>query len=50
MVNSGVFPGLRLATDALLRDDLPAVLAAQQAALGRPARAAFAERLRARRG
>ena len=50
VVNSGVFPGLRLATDALLRGDLPDVLAAQQAALGEPAHAAFAERLRARRG
>ena len=49
-VNSGVFPGLRLATDALLRGDLSAVLAAQQAAVGEPAHAAFAERLRARRG
>ena len=49
MVRSGVFPGLRLAVDALLRGDLPAVVAAQQRGLGEPAHAAFVERLRAHR-
>ena len=49
-VRSRVFPGLCLAVDALLRGDLPAVVAAQQGALGEPAHAAFVERLRARRG
>ena len=46
VVRSGVFPGLRLAVDALLRGDLPAVVAAQQRGLGEPAHAAFVERLR----
>ena len=50
LVSSRVFPGLCLAVDALLRGDLPAVVAAQQAALGEPAHSAFVERLRARRG
>ena len=50
LVRSRVFPGLRLAVDALLRDDLPAVMAAQQDALGEPAHAAFVKRLQARRG
>ena len=50
LVSSRVFPGLRLAVDALLRGDLPAVAAAQQGALGKPDHAAFVERLRARRG
>ena len=49
VVNSAVFPGLRLAVDALLRGDLPAVVQAQQAALGEPAHAAFVERLHAQR-
>ena len=49
VVRSGVFPGLRLAVDALLRGDLPAVVAAQQRGLGDPAHAAFVERLRAHR-
>ena len=44
VINSAVFPGLRLAVEALLRGDLPAVVAAQQAALGEPAHAAFIER------
>ncbi len=50
LVSSRVFPGLRLAVDALLRGDLPAVVAAQQGALGEPDHAAFVERLRAQRG
>ena len=49
VVWSGVFPGLRLAVDALLRGDLPAVVAAQRRGLGDPAHAAFAERLRTHR-
>ena len=49
VVNSAVFPGLRLAVDALLRGDLPAVVQAQQAALGEPVHAAFVERLCERR-
>ena len=49
VVRSGVFPGLRLTVDALLRGDLPAVVAAQQRGLGEPAHAAFVERLRAHR-
>ena len=50
LVTSRVFPGLCLAVDALLRGDLPAVVAAQQRGLTEPAHAAFVERLRARRG
>ena len=50
LVSSGVFPGLRLAVDALLRDDLAAVVDAQQGALAEPAHAAFVERLHASRG
>ena len=50
LVRSRVFPGLRLAVDALLRGDLPTVMDVQQPGLGDPARAAFVERLRARRG
>ena len=50
LVSSRVFPGLCLAVDALLNGDLPAVVEAQRRALGEPAHAAFAERLRARRG
>ncbi len=50
LVSSRVFPGLRLAVDAMLRDDLPAVVAAQRGALGEPDHAAFVERLRAQRG
>ena len=49
LVHSAVFPGLRLAVDALLRGDLPAVVEAQQAGLREPAHAAFIERLRAQR-
>ena len=49
LVSSRVFPGLRLAVDALLRGDLPTVVAAQQGALGEPDHAAFVERLRAQR-
>ena len=49
VVRSGVFPGLRLAVDALLRGDLPAVVAAQRRGLDEPAHAAFMERLRAHR-
>ena len=45
LVRSRVFPGLVLALEALLRDDLPAVVEAQRRALGEPAHAAFAERL-----
>ena len=50
LVRSRVFPGLRLAVDALLRGDLPAVVEAQQQALGEPAHAAFVRRLRAQCG
>ena len=50
LVSSRVFPGLRLAVDALLSGDLSAVMAAQQDALGEPAHAAFVKRLQARRG
>ena len=50
LVSSRVFPGLRLAVDALLRGDLPTVVAAQQGALGEPDYAAFVERLQAQRG
>ena len=49
LVHSQVFPGLRLAVDALLRGDLPAVVEAQQDALSEAAHAAFVERLRAQR-
>ena len=49
-VTSRVFPGLCLAVDALLRGDLPAVVAAQQRGLTEPAHAEFVKRLRARRG
>ena len=50
LVASRVFPGLRLAVDALLSGDLPAVLAAQQRGLAEPAHAEFVKRLHARRG
>ena len=50
LASSGVFPGLRLAVEALLSGDLSTIVAAQQGALGEPAHAAFVERLRARRG
>ena len=50
LVRSRMFPGLRLAVDALLRGDLPAVVEAQQRAAGEPAHAAFVRRLAARRG
>ena len=50
VVASRVFPGLRLAVDALLRGDLPAVLAAQQRGLAEPAHAEFVKNLHARRG
>ena len=46
LVRSRVFPGLCLATDALLRGDLRAVLEAQQRGLDDPAHAAFVGRLR----
>lgn len=49
VVNSAVFPGLRLAVDALLRGNLPAVVEAQRRGLGEPAHAAFVKRLEARR-
>ena len=49
VVHSQVFPGLRLAVDALLRGDLPAVMNAQQRGLGDPAHAAFVEHLGAQR-
>lgn len=49
LVHSAVFPGLRLAVDALLRGDLPAVVEAQQRGLGDPAHAAFVMRLQAQR-
>ena len=50
LVHSQAFPGLCLAVDALLRGHLPAVMEAQQRALGEPAHAAFAKRLQARLG
>ena len=50
LVASRVFPGLRLAVDALLSGDLPAVLAAQQRGLAEPAHAEFVKRLHANRG
>ena len=50
LVASRVFPGLRLAVDALLSGDLPAVLAAQQRGLAEPAHAEFVKNLHARRG
>ena len=50
LVASRVFSGLRLAMDALLRGDLPAVLAAQQRGLAEPAHAEFVKSLHARRG
>ena len=50
LVRSRAFPGLRLAVDALLRGDLPAVVEAQQRGLAEPAHAAFVRRLAARRG
>lgn len=49
VVASRVFPGLRLAVPALLQQDLAAVLAAQQAALGTPEHQQFAEALASRR-
>ena len=50
LVHSAVFPGLRLAVDALLRGDLPAVVEAQRRGLDDPAHAAFVKRLQAHRG
>ena len=50
LVASRVFPGLRLAVDALLSGDMPAVLAAQQRGLAEPAHAEFVKNLHARRG
>ena len=47
VVNSEVFAGLRLAVDALLRGNLPAVVEAQQRGLDEPAHAAFVKRLEA---
>ena len=49
LVASRVFPGLRLAVDALLSGDMPAVLAAQQRGLAEPAHAEFVKNLHARR-
>lgn len=49
LVHSTVFPGLRLAVDALLNEDLPTVVEAQQHGLDEPAHAAFVKRLQARR-
>lgn len=46
VVRSTVFPGLRLAVDAMLRGDVAAVLQAQQQGLNDAAHAAFAARLR----
>ena len=50
LVNSRVFPGLRLAVDAVLNGDLAAVMEAQRGGLAESAHAAFVERLQARRG
>ena len=49
LVHSKLFPGLRLAVDALLGGDLPAVMEAQQRGLGDPAHAEFVGRLQAQR-
>ena len=49
LLQSQVFPGLRLALDALLRGNLAAVAQTQRDGLGDPAHAAFVERLRARK-
>ena len=45
LLHSKVFPGLRLAVDAMLRDDFATVLREQQRALGEAAHKAFAARL-----
>ena len=50
LVDSRVFPGLRLAVDAVLNGDLAAVMEAQRSGLAESAHAAFVERLQARRG
>ena len=47
LLHSQVFPGLRLAVDALLAGDVAGVLAALQQGLGTPEHAAFVKRLRA---
>ena len=47
LLHSQVFPGLRLAVEALLAGDVAGVLAALQQGLGTPEHAAFVERLRA---
>ena len=49
LVHSVAFPGLRLAVNALLSSDLPAVMEAQQRGLGDPAHAEFVGRLQAQR-
>ena len=46
LLHSQVFPGLRLAVEALLAGDVAGVLAALQAGVGTPEHAAFVERLR----
>ena len=47
LLHSQVFPGLRLAVDALLAGDVAGVLAALQTGVGTPEHAAFVERLQA---
>ena len=49
IVHSRVFPGLRLAAGALLKDDLAAALAAVQTGIGSPEHEAFVARLAATR-
>ena len=44
-IESRVFPGLRLAVDAMLRDDLPRALAVLQTGLESEAHKAFVARL-----
>ena len=46
ILESRVFPGLRLAVDALLQEDLARVLAELQSGLSAPEHAAFIEHLR----
>ena len=48
LLHSRIFPGLRLAVEALLAGDMARVLAELQAGVGSPEHAAFVERLRTR--
>ena len=47
LLHSQVFPGLRLAVEALLAGDVAGVLAALQTGIGTPEHVTFVERLRA---